>query len=268
VVRLATWNVNSIKAHIVNVTGWLKSAKPDVVLLQEIKTTDDGFPRLEIEDLGYNVATVGQKTYNGVAILSKHPQTVELTALPGDPADDQARYIEGLVEVPRADRKRTILRVASIYLPNGNPAGTDKFAYKLAWMERLRAHAAALLKLEEVLVLGGDYNVAPTDEDVYDPEGWRDDALCRPESRRAFRALTNLGFTDALRVLHSQPHLYTFWDYQGGRWQRDEGLRIDHLLLSPQAADRLADSGVDRDPRGKDKPSDHTPVWCELDLDG
>jgi exodeoxyribonuclease-3 len=267
VIRIATFNVNSIKAHIVNVTNWLKTARPDVVLLQEIKTTDDGFPRLEIEDLGYNIAAVGQKTYNGVAILSKHPLTVEQKALPGHPGDEQARYIEGLIEAPDSGKgKRTILRVASIYLPNGNPSGTEKFTYKLAWMERLRAHAADLLKLEEVLVLGGDYNVAPADEDVYDPEGWRDDALCKPESRRAFRMLLNLGYTDAIRALHTQPHFYTFWDYQAGRWQRDEGLRIDHLLLSPQAADRLSESGVDRDPRGKDKPSDHTPVWCELDI--
>jgi exodeoxyribonuclease-3 len=267
VIRIATFNVNSIKAHIVNVTGWLKNARPDVVLMQEIKCTDDGFPRLEIEDLGYNVATAGQKTYNGVAILSKHPLTVERKALPGDSADEQARYIEGLIEAPKGkDGKRAALRVASIYLPNGNPSGTGKFIYKLAWMERLRAHAAELLKLEEVLVLGGDYNVAPTDDDVYDPEGWRDDALCRPESRRALRMIINLGYTDALRALHGQPHLYTFWDYQAGRWQRDEGLRIDHLLLSPQAADRLSESGVDRDPRGKDKPSDHAPVWCDLDI--
>jgi exodeoxyribonuclease-3 len=156
--------------------------------------------------------------------------------------------------------------VASIYLPNGNPSTSEKFTYKLGWMERLRAHAIELLKLEEVLVLGGDYNVAPTDLDVYDPEGWKDDALCRPESRRAFRMLLNLGYTDAIRALHTQPHLYPFWDYQAGCWQRDEGLRIDHLLLSPQAADLLAESGVDRDPRGKDKPSDHTPVWCDLEI--
>jgi exodeoxyribonuclease-3 len=267
VIRIATFNVNSIKAHIVNVTGWLKAAKPEVVLMQEIKCTDDGFPRLEIEDLGYNVATVGQKTYNGVAILSKHPLTVEQKGLPGDSADEQARYIEALIEAPKGkDGQRIALRVASIYLPNGNPSGTEKFTYKLAWMERLRAHATELLKLEEVLVLGGDYNVAPTDEDVYDPEGWRDDALCRPESRRALRMIINLGYTDAIRALHGQPHLYTFWDYQAGRWQRDEGLRIDHLLLSPQAADLLSESGVDRDPRGKDKPSDHTPVWCDLDI--
>jgi exodeoxyribonuclease-3 len=264
--RIATFNVNSIKAHITNITAWLKAANPDVVLMQEIKCTDDGFPRLEIEDLGYNVAAVGQKTYNGVAIISKHPLTVEQKALPGHPGNDQARYIEGLIEAPSSSGGRAIVRAASIYLPNGNPSGSEKFTYKLAWMDRLRAHAAELLKLEEILVLGGDYNVAPSDDDVYDPVGWRDDALCRPESRSALRSIINLGYTDAIRVLHNQPHLYTFWDYQAGRWQRDEGLRIDHLLLSPQAADRLSESGVDRGPRGKDKPSDHTPVWCELDL--
>jgi len=260
-IRIASWNVNSVKAHISHVLTWLRAAKPDVVLLQEIKTTEDGFPRMEIEDLGYNLAIVGQKTYNGVAILSKHPLTTELTALPGDDSDAQARYVEGLVQVEGA-----VVRVASIYLPNGNPADSDKFPYKLAWMERLRARAAELLLLEEMLVLGGDYNVAPTDADVYDPEGWRDDALCRPESRGKFRALLHLGLTDAFRALHPEPHLYTFWDYQGGRWQRDEGLRIDHLLLSPQAADRLRAAGVDREPRAADKPSDHTPVWCELAL--
>jgi len=266
VIRIASWNVNSIKAHITNVTGWLRSAKPDVVLMQEIKTTEDGFPRLEIEDLGYNIAIAGQKTYNGVAILSKHPLTTERVALPGDENDNHARYVEGIIEVPaNGSSARKAIRVASIYLPNGNPTASDKFPYKLAWMDRLRNHAAALLQLEEATVLGGDYNVAPTDADVYDPEGWRDDALCRPESRQRLRALLHIGFTDAIRALHAEPHMYTFWDYQAGRWQRDEGLRIDHLLLSPQAADLLAASGIDREPRGKDKPSDHTPVWCELD---
>lgn len=266
-IRIATWNVNSIKAHIGNVTSWLRQAKYDIVLMQEIKTMDENFPRLEIEDLGYNLATVGQKTYNGVAILSKHPISVELTALPGSDSDAQARYIEALVEVPGGDKsRRTAVRVASIYLPNGNPVDTEKFTYKLAWMDRLHGRARELLKLEEILVLAGDYNVAPADMDVHDPDGNRNDALCRPESRQRFRALVNLGFTDALRTLHGEPHLYTYWDYMAGRWQRDEGWRIDHLLLSPQAADRLSTSGVDREPRGADKPSDHTPTWCDLDI--
>jgi exodeoxyribonuclease-3 len=265
--RIASWNVNSIKAHIGNVLAWLRAAKPDVVLMQEIKCTEEQFPRLEIEDLGYNLAIVGQRTYNGVAILSKHPLTMEMAALPGDDGDSHARYVEGVIEVPRNGTPgHDIVRVASIYLPNGNPTDSDKFPYKLAWMDRLRARAAELLALEEVLVLGGDYNVAPADIDVYDPEGWRGDALCRPESRSRFRALLHLGLTDAIRALHPEPRMYTFWDYQAGCWQRDEGLRIDHLLLSPQAADRLCGSGVDRGPRDREKPSDHTPAWCELKL--
>jgi exodeoxyribonuclease-3 len=267
--RIASWNVNSIKAHIGNVLKWLRAAKPDVVLMQEIKCTEDAFPRLEIEDLGYNLAIVGQKTYNGVAILSKHPLSMEMSALPDGDGDSHARYVEGVIEVPsNGATRREVVRVASIYLPNGNPTDSDKFPYKLAWMERLRARAAELLPLEEVLVLGGDYNVIPADIDVYDPEGWRGDALCRPETRSRFRSLLHLGFTDAIRALHPEPRMYTFWDYQAGCWQRDEGLRIDHLLLSPQAADRLQTSGIDREPRGADKPSDHTPVWCELALGG
>jgi exodeoxyribonuclease-3 len=264
-VKIATWNVNSVKARLPRVVEWLKEARPDVVLLQEIKCTDDAFPALEIGDLGYNAAVVGQKTYNGVAILAKRPIEVERTALPGDAADGQARYLEALVGE---------LRVASLYLPNGNPVEdeggrpSDKFAYKLGWMDRLIIHVKALLATEDACVLGGDYNVAPTDDDVYDPEGWRDDALCRPESRARFRALVHLGLTDAVRALHPEPRRYTFWDYQAGAWPKDQGLRIDHLLLSPQAADRLRASGIDKGPRGKDKASDHTPAWCELEDGG
>jgi exodeoxyribonuclease-3 len=263
--RIATWNVNSLKTRIAAVLDWLRTAHPDVVLLQEIKCLTDDVPRLEIEDLGYNLVAVGQKSYNGVALLSRHPVTVEHTALPGDEGDSQARYIEVLVE-PTAENgaARPVIRVASLYLPNGNPVDSDKYPYKLDWMRRLRRHAEALLAHEEPVVLGGDYNVCPSDDDVYDPVGWRDDALCRLETRREFRALINLGYTDAIRAVHPQPHYYSFWDYQAGRWQRDEGLRIDHLLLSPQAADRLADAGIDRGPRGRERPSDHTPVWCEL----
>ena len=260
-IRVATWNVNSVRSRIGHLASWLKSFHPDVALLQELKCTTDGFPRLELEDLGYNLAVVGQKTYNGVAILSRHPMTVELERLPEGEGDDQARYVEALIQPGKR-----VLRVASIYLPNGNPAPGEKFAYKLAWLARLHRHAASLLAHEEPMVLGGDYNVAPTDDDVYDPEGWKDDALCRPESRAGYRRLVNLGFTDAFRALHSEPHRYSFWDYQAGRWQKDEGLRIDHLLLSPQAADRLTAADIDRGPRKQEKPSDHTPVWCELDL--
>jgi exodeoxyribonuclease-3 len=210
---------------------------------------------MAIDELGYNMAVVGQKTYNGVAILSKMPIEVEHTALPGDPSDEQARYVEAVIGNAR---------IASIYLPNGNPVGTEKFSYKLKWMDRLITHARSLLALEEAVVLGGDFNVCPTDDDVHDPKGFADDALCRPESRACFRALSHIGYTDALRALHPELGLYTYWDYQAGRWNRDEGLRIDHLMLSPQAADRLVTAEVDRNPRGMEKPSDHTPVWCEL----
>lgn len=254
-VTIATWNVNSIKARLPSVLRWLREAAPDVALLQETKTTDGTFPALEIGDLGYNHAVAGQKSYNGVAVLSKRPIDVLERALPGDATDPQARYIEAFT----GD-----IRVASIYLPNGNPVDGAKFAYKLAWMERLRVHVKSLLASEEAFVLGGDYNVAPDDGDVYDPEGWRDDALCRPESRAALRKIIHLGLTDAVRALSPQPGRYTWWDYRGGAWDADRGLRIDHLLLSPRAADRLADAGIDRAPRGWDKASDHTPVWCAL----
>jgi len=254
--KIATWNVNSIRVRIPHLMDWVKQADPDIVLLQELKTTDDQFPRMAMDELGYNLAMVGQKTYNGVAILSKLPINVEQTALPGDSTDEQARYVEAVVGN---------VRVASIYLPNGNPVETEKFTYKLRWMDRLTAHAQSLLALEEAVVLGGDFNVCPTNHDVYDPKGFADDALCRPESRARFRALCHLGYMDALRAFHSEIGLFTYWDYQAGRWNRDEGLRIDHLMLSPQAVDRLVASEVDRGPRGRDKPSDHTPVWCELE---
>ncbi len=253
--KAATWNVNSIKARLPGVLEWLREAAPDVVLLQETKCVDEAFPRMEIEDLGYNIAVHGQKTYNGVAILSRLPIEDVAAGLPGDDGDEQARYIEATAGG---------VRFASIYLPNGNPAPGGKYDYKLAWMERLRARAAALLEWEAPAVLAGDYNVAPRDEDVHDPAGWADDALCRPESRARFREILHLGYTDAFRVFNAAPHKYSFWDYQGGAWQKDHGVRIDHLLLSPQAADRLAGSGIDAGPRGKARASDHTPVWIEL----
>lgn len=263
--KIATFNVNSLRARIGNVLGWLEEAKPDVALLQEIKCTEAEFPRLEIEALGYNVGCVGQKTYNGVAILSRTRMSIERTSLPGNSDDEQARYLEAIIDVADGARWKA-LRVATIYLPNGNPVESEKFPYKLAWMKRLRAHAEGLLKLEEPTILGGDYNVIPRDVDVYDPAAWAEDALARPESRAHFRAIVNLGYTDAFQHLHPEGHRYTFWDYQAGRWQRDEGLRIDHLLLSPQAADCLEACEIDRGPRKKEKPSDHTPVWCELRL--
>ena len=263
VIKVASFNVNSLRARIVNLLTWLKGAKPDVVLLQEIKCLDTDLPKLEIEDLGYNFDAVGQKSYNGVAILSRHPFMVEERRLPGGDGDDHARYIEAVIDVPEGNRHKA-LRVASIYLPNGNPVDTDKFAYKLRWLERLTEHAQALLDYEEPLVLGGDYNVAPTDDDVYDPAAWVNDALCRPESRAGYFRLLNLGYVDAFRALHSDQHRYTFWDYQAGAFQKNQGLRIDHLLLSPQAADRLQACEIDAVPRSWEKPSDHVPIFIEL----
>ena len=236
------------------VTEWLAEFKPDVVLLQETKVVDEAFPAVEIEDLGYNIAVHGQKSYNGVAIFSRYPIEDVMYGLPGDDNDEQARYIEAVTNG---------VRVSTIYLPNGNPAPGDKYDYKLGWMDRLNARVSELLAWEEPFVLGGDYNVCPTDIDVYDPDGWADDALCRPETRGRFRALLNLGLTDAIREFHTGP-AFSYWDFQGGAWQKGFGLRIDHLLCSPQAADRLIGADVERTPRGKEKPSDHTPVWCEL----
>jgi len=252
---VATWNVNSVKARLPHLLRWLGDSQPDVVLLQEIKVVDAAFPREEVGDLGYNVALVGQKSYNGVAILSKSPIDVLQTTLPGDQGDGQARYIEGF---------SAGVRLASIYAPNGNPVSSEKFHYKLSWLDRLAAHTRGLLASDDIFVFGGDFNVAPEDRDVYDPEGWRDDALCRPDSRAALRAITFLGVTDAIRARIPDKSVYTWWDYRRGAWANDEGLRIDHLLLSPSAADRLADVGIDRAPRGWDKASDHTPVWCRI----
>jgi exodeoxyribonuclease-3 len=255
-VKIATWNVNSVKARLDHLLSWLRTASPDVLLLQEIKCQEEGFPFLEVQSAGYHAAVHGQKSYNGVAILSKNPPADVVRGLPGEPADEQARWIEATVGR---------WRVASIYLPNGNPAPGDKFDYKLAWMRRLIARTKAMLSAEMPFVLAGDFNVCPTDDDVYDPLAWRADALCRPESRSAWRELVHLGLTDAFRTLHPEPNRYTFWDYQAGAWQRDNGLRIDHILLSPQAADHLAACDIDKDPRSLDKASDHTPVWVRLE---
>ncbi len=263
--KIATFNVNSLRARLANVLDWLRDEKPDVALLQEIKCSDAEFPRLEIEALGYHAQAHGQKSYNGVAILSLTPFTVTQRGLPGADTDEQARYLEAVVDVPDGKRWQK-LRVASIYLPNGNPVDSEKYPYKLAWMERLRRHAADLLTLEEPTVLAGDYNVIPTDKDVYDPVAWAGDALALPQTRAKFREILNLGYTEAFNLLHPEGHRYTFWDYQAGAWSRDHGLRIDHLLLSPQAADCLEACEIDKKPRAKEKPSDHTPIWCELKL--
>jgi exodeoxyribonuclease-3 len=260
-VRIATWNVNSIKQRLDNVSTWLRDRGPDIVCLQEIKCETRAFPREAFEELGYNVAAHGQKAFNGVAILSKLPFDEVQLGLPGDGEDAQSRFIEAVVSTPNG-----ALRVASIYLPNGNPVGTDKFAYKLAWMKRLEIHACSRLALEEPMLLVGDYNVIPEPEDVYAPEAWVNDALFRTESRRAFRSLLACGLTDAIRATSSAAGLYSFWDYQAGAWQKNWGLRIDHVLLSPQAADRLAGAYIDKAPRAWERPSDHVPVIAELTL--
>ena len=259
--KIATWNVNSVRKRTGNLVAWLQEAKPDIVVLQEIKAQEPQFPTLEVEAAGYKAAIVGQKAFNGVAFLSHHAFDVTARALPGAAEDEPARYVEGRIHTPRGP-----LTVGGLYLPNGNPVGTEKFTYKLAWMERLLGHARDLLAREEMFVLCGDYNVCPTEMDVFDPKAFAGDALCQPESRAAFRKLLNLGLTDAVRAFHPDGEQYTFWDYQAGAWPKGNGLRIDHLLLSPQAADRLTAVGIDKAERGKTEPSDHVPVWCELDV--
>ena len=256
--RIATWNINGVKARIEALLAWLKETAPDVVGLQEIKSVDEGFPRLEIEALGYHVETHGQKGFNGVAILSKHRLEDVTRGLPGDPSDEQSRYIEAVVSRPSG-----AVRVGVLYLPNGNPLGTEKFPYKLAWMKRLYDHARGRLMLEEPFVLIGDYNVIPQAIDAKRPEAWTNDALFQPESRGAFETLKALGLIDCVRAV-SDEQLFTFWDYQAGAWQKNEGIRIDHILASPEAADRLETVGIDRHVRGWEKPSDHVPVWAEF----
>jgi len=256
--RIATWNINSVRLRLELVLAYLRDVSPDVLCLQEIKCPDEAFPRLEIEAAGYNVAVHGQKSYNGVAILSKTPMEC-VPGLPGDEADAQSRYIEAVI--PCGPR---VVRVGCLYLPNGNPLGTEKYEYKLAWMDRLIVHARETLKHEEAFVLAGDYNVIPDARDVYDPQGWLGDALYALPTRQKFRELLALGFTDALRATTDEARQYTFWDYQAGCWPKNLGLRIDHLLLSPQAADLLAGVTIDRDMRAKDKPSDHVPIRVDL----
>jgi len=259
--KIATFNVNSIKARVDTVLTWFTQAQPDVACLQEIKCENSAFPHLEFEALGYNCAVNGQKSYNGVALVSRYKIEDIREDLPGDDADDHARYIEGVVAT-----KTRAVRVASLYVPNGNPPDTEKYPYKLKWLDRLISHAQALLDQEEPLVLGGDYNIIPEPDDVYEPQTWVNDALFKLETRRKLRQLLNLGLTDAFRACNAQPNHYSFWDYQAGAWQKDRGLRIDHLLLSPHAADRLQSCAISKKVRGWEKPSDHVPVWLELDL--
>jgi exodeoxyribonuclease-3 len=257
--KLATFNINGIKARIEALPAWLSAAQPDVVCLQEIKSVDEGFPREIFEAMGYRVETHGQKSFNGVAILSKLPLEDVTRGLPGDETDEQARWIEATV------LGRRPIRVCGLYLPNGNPAPGPKYDYKLAWMSRMEARAKVLLAQEEPTVFCGDYNVIPQDADAAKPELWTTDALALPQSRAAYRRLLALGLTDAFRARDASPGQYTFWDYQAGAWERNNGIRIDHLLLSPQAADLLRDCQIDKQVRAGDKPSDHVPIWINLD---
>ncbi|MBI1866987.1 MAG: exodeoxyribonuclease III [Methylocystis sp.] len=256
--RIASWNVNSVRQRIEQLLAYLRAVSPDVLCLQEIKCEDAAFPRAEVEDAGYNVATHGQKTFNGVAILSKRPIEV-VRGLPKFEHDPQARYIEAV-----APDDAGVVRIASIYLPNGNPPSSEKYAYKLAFMDCLAAHAASLLRQEEAVVLAGDYNVIPAAGDVYDPQAWAGDALFLPETRARFQTLLNLGYADALRAVSDAPGLYTFWDYQAGAWPKNHGLRIDHLLVSPQAADRLKSVAIDKELRAAGRASDHAPIRLDL----
>ena len=260
-ISLATWNVNSIKVRAGHVQAWLREAQPSILALQELKTTAEGFPGAEFESGGYHASVHGQKTWNGVALLSKLPFEEVAPGLIGDNADAQARFLEAIVSTQSG-----VLRVVSLYLPNGN-GSEDKYAYKLNWMDRLIQFSHERLKLEEPMLLAGDYNVIPTPLDARRPEAWVNDALFLPPTRARFRALTNLGFTDAIRAVSDEPDLYTFWDYQAGAYQKNDGIRIDHVMLSPQAADKLVDAGIDAHVRGWDKPSDHVPVYVDLAIE-
>jgi len=258
--KIATFNINGIKARSTALPDWLDAAQPDIVLLQEIKSVDDGFPRHLFEDRGYNVETHGQKGFNGVAILSKLPLEDVTRGLPGDDSDEQARWIEATVI------GKSALRICGLYLPNGNPVPGPKYDYKLAWMDRLHARARDLMAQEEPALMAGDYNIIPQPEDASRPDAWKDDALFLPESRAAYRRILNLGFTDAFRARVQGPEHYSFWDYQAGAWNRNDGIRIDHFLLTPQAADLLQEAHIDAAIRGYEKPSDHVPVCISLDL--
>jgi exodeoxyribonuclease-3 len=254
--KIATFNINNVVRRLPNLLDWLRAAEPDVVCLQELKTTDASFPEAALREAGYRAVWRGQRSWNGVAILAREREPILVRdTLPGDPADAQSRYLEAAVGG---------VLVASIYLPNGNPQPGPKFAYKLDWFERLIAHAAGLIEADVPVVLAGDYNVVPSDLDIYPTKSWANDALLQPQSRAAFRRLLAQGWTDAVRTLHPSEPMYTFWDYKRNRWPRDAGLRLDMLLLSPPLAPRLAAAGVDREVRGQPDASDHAPVWITL----
>ncbi|MAI61403.1 MAG: exodeoxyribonuclease III [Micavibrio sp. TMED27] len=253
--RITSWNVNSIKARKEHVLRFLKEDAPDVLMVQELKGLD--FPANDFKEIGYNSAAVTQKAYNGVAIFSKTPIDVILESLPGDQNDEQARYIEF---------DTNGLRLINIYLPNGNPVDTEKFTYKLSWMERLYERLKTLREDKIPFAIGGDFNIIPEDKDCWDPSVWENDAATRPESRALYRAMVNLGLTEAFRATDTRAGHYTFWDYQAGRWQKDQGIRIDHFLLSPEIADKLESCDIDKLPRGWDKPSDHTPITINITL--
>lgn len=253
--RIASWNVNSIKARLEHVLSYCQNTSTDVLLLQELKTTDENFPTSSFNNIGWHVAKHGQKAYNGVAIVSKKNIEVTQVGLPDNEKDEQARYIEAQIED---------IRLASIYLPNGNPSPGPKFEYKLEWMNRLYNRAKKLFYDEIPVVLGGDFNVIPQPIDCYDPTAWQEDALYRKETREKFYAICNVGYLDALRQINPHGAHYTFWDYQRGAWQKDNGIRIDHFLLSPEAANKLVDCQVDKEPRRLERASDHTPIWCDL----
>ena len=257
--KIATFNINGIKARIETLSKWLAEAQPDVALLQEIKSVDEAFPKEHFEDMGYRVETHGQKSFNGVAILSKLPLEDISRGLPGDSEDEQARWIEATVMGKRP------IRVCGLYLPNGNPTPGPKYDYKLAWMGRLYEHAKALLALEAPVLMGGDYNIIPQAQDAAQIDKWQTDALYLPQSRAAWRKIINMGYMDALRVCTQGEGQYSFWDYQAGAWQKNHGIRIDHFLLSPQCADVMIDCQIDSAVRGWDKPSDHVPVMLTLD---
>ena len=256
--KLATFNINGIKARVDALPRWLASAKPDAVALQEIKSVDENFPRELFEDMGYRVETHGQKGFNGVAILSRLPLEDVVRGLPGDDDDPQSRWIEATVMGERA------VRFCGLYLPNGNPVPGPKYDYKLAWMARMEARVRELLLSEEPLVFAGDYNVIQQPEDAANPMAWTEEALFLPTTRAAFRRIVNLGLTDAFRARDQSSGQYSFWDYQAGAWEKNNGILIDRMLLSPQAADLLREAHIDREVRAEEKPSDHVPVWIDL----